>query len=132
MRRFLMTAMAGLLLGGLTIGCESLGLGGGDNDDDDDALRDDRVSRGGGLSDLPARAERVEEGVGTLSFRAYDDGTAYVVDQTSGRIIDTVELKRGDELRLDPSSDDVLLNGKDVYDGNVLRDNRHAIHFLPR
>ena len=105
-------------------GCEMFG-----GDDDDDNSADTRVSSKSGL---PSGVDRVMQGGRgeNVNWTAKDDGTVYVMDRDSEKVIYTGSIRSGHRLEVNPSSGQVMNNG--VIVNRDAKDNaRYNIYFLP-
>jgi hypothetical protein len=108
-------------------GCEMFN---GDDDDDDDNGRTSADIRTAG--DLPSNADRVaQSGKGqNVSFTATKDGTVYVSDRDSDRVIYVGSIRDGHRLQIDADKGEVINNGVTV-DRDVKSDGRYNVHFVP-
>lgn len=101
--------------------------GGSTNDDnwnhtrpDDDSDRPHRI---------PRNADIVREGVGKLKWTADLDGVIYVYDHEQDSIRYTGPVHRGVEIVVQPKDDAVLLDGRNVSNEDLRRDDTHQLYF---
>jgi hypothetical protein len=133
-----------LALSGLT-GCEALGLEDDDKRDrDSEPTRgserisrddpDDRTtsSRGGGMSEIPPKARRLESVHGARFTETFDnDGRLYVFDHDDDRLIYSARVRENERFVFDPAEDEMRLNDKRVGpdDLNLRSAHRYEFYF---
>src|SRR3954463_3371841 len=64
--------------------------------------------------DVPSAASLSSEGTGRLAFTAPSSGTAYVYDNTNGKMIYSGPLMAGQRLSIDPKNDRLDLDNHKV------------------
>jgi hypothetical protein len=87
-----------------------------DRDSRDRDTRDTRDTRDSDITrPVPDTAKTVDEARGRdLSFKADDDGRAYLYDASNDKLIQTYTVRRGQRLTVSPANDAVSLDGKPV------------------
>lgn len=78
---------------------------------------------------LPRDVDLVREGHEKIRWTADLDGTVYVYDVDADRIAWTGDVRRGQEVLVDPKRDSVVLGENVVYHDNLGRDALHRIYF---
>lgn len=81
---------------------------------------------------VPSEAHRVAMGEHVLTYTAEHTGTAYVADRATQRLVVATDVRPGDRIRVDPTDDSVLVNGRRVSDQNLESTHDHAIYFVRR
>lgn len=79
---------------------------------------------------IPRRADVVREGTGKLKWTADLDGTVYVYDRNRDTIRYTGPARRGQEIIVQPNDNQVLIDGRVVYDQDLTRDSSHQLYFV--
>ena len=147
LRQLSVPALLGVLaLSGLA-GCEALGLEDDDKRDRDRERsrgserisredRDDRgrstSSRRGGMSEIPARARRLESVHGARFTETFDnDGRLYVYDHDDDRLVYSARVREDERFVFDPAEDEMRLNDKRVGpdDLNLRSAHRYEFYF---
>jgi hypothetical protein len=62
--------------------------------------------------------------------RSPERGTAYFVDATDRRVIATENLRDGERVRINPDGDEITVDGRAIYDSNLVRRHDHSIWWL--
>jgi hypothetical protein len=124
-----MRLMALVLLGSGALamtGCSD--LLGNDNDNDRSSDRDTTLSRG----KVPGGAVILDQGKGSLSARARENGTVYLYDVDDQRVVWSGKIKRGPDFAVDLDADRAVIDSEPVYRQNLERTHTHRIYFLER
>jgi hypothetical protein len=79
---------------------------------------------------IPRAAEVVARGGGRISYRAERDGTVWVVDRESRRVVVSRRVDEGAVVEVQPGDDRVLINGRKVFDNNMEGKHTHEVRFL--
>ncbi|HVT88786.1 MAG TPA: hypothetical protein VHD56_08050 [Tepidisphaeraceae bacterium] len=77
----------------------------------------------------PHSAVLVDEGQGGRSWTADRDGIVYFVDAGQNRCVASVEVRRGETVRIEPRQDRILVNGRVVFHENLRGEARFQILF---
>ncbi len=97
--------------------------------DDDDTQGPQRPT----ADAIPRGAARLVNGRGTLAIHAApDDGTVYVYDERSGRIVHQRELRRGNSFQIFPADGYVNVNSKRAARVRLDPDSRYSLYFAER
>jgi hypothetical protein len=98
---------------------------------DDESSDDSRTSRNDTLtiSGIPRSADLLEEGRGTLSVRAADDGRVYLFDAEDGRVVWSGRIEKGQRFTVSPDNDRAAIDGQVVYERNLERKHTHRVYF---
>ena len=80
---------------------------------------------------VPAHAQSVarQSGSSPVSFTAPDDGSAYVYDRSTQKMVYSGRLKRGETLELDPRRDGIRVDGKKVVETRLRDLNEYQVWF---
>jgi hypothetical protein len=78
-------------------------------------------------ANVPAGAVVWSDSKDRTNLTATDAGTAWIVDD-SNRVIYTTRLVKGDTLAIDPTNDQITLNGNRAYDGRLTA-GRYRVYF---
>ncbi|MFT3786487.1 MAG: hypothetical protein QM770_10015 [Tepidisphaeraceae bacterium] len=101
------------------------GRPGYDRPDYDRPNYDDRPYDG-----MPWRADLVARNNDKVRWRAVDEGSVFISDDTDRTLLTWFKVHRDDTVEIIPKDDEIKLNGRDVYPKDLHRNNRHAIFFL--
>jgi hypothetical protein len=99
-------------------------------DDDDDDNRDSAQVES--RSDLPDNADRVVQGSKgeDINWRATRDGTVYLMDRDSNKVIYSGSIRDGHPLEVDASAGEIKNNNL-VVNRQVKENRRYNLYFLP-
>ena len=90
---------------------------------------------GGGSSDwdqnIPRRARLVEEGRGTIRYRAPQDGQVWLQDRDRRSVIADYRIRRGREFIVSPSDGRAWIDDERVLNHSFNTGNTHRIYFAP-
>ena len=122
------------------VGCESLTDDDDDNDDDRVVREDERISRDPDDDDLdrlpreiPSSAVRVERGKGQrLVYTPSDDGTVYVYNADTSKLIYSGRLNDGERFVLDPTENEATIDGRRVLGADLKKNQRYYLYFDER
>jgi hypothetical protein len=73
--------------------------------------------------DVPSDAVILREGKHALSATANHTGTIYVYDDSAHKMVYSGPVKKGDDIKIDPTADRILVNGRTVSQQEL--DNAH-------
>ncbi len=75
------------------------------------------------------RQGRTDEG---LYFQTQEDGTIYVVNTTSGRVIYSGPIEEDEKFWLNLDWERAMQDGRLVYEGNLPKGQGYQLYFVPR
>jgi hypothetical protein len=80
---------------------------------------------------VPADARSVarQSGSNPVNFTAPDDGSIFVYDRSSQKMVYSGRLRRGDTLELDPRRDEVRVEGRAVLESDLRDLNEYQVWF---
>jgi hypothetical protein len=78
---------------------------------------------------VPASALRVSEGDGRVTYTAASDGTAYVYDHGSNRIVWSGPVASGRTITVDPHDDKIMVGDRIAAEKILHTDHHHEIYF---
>src|SRR5438552_11732861 len=79
---------------------------------------------------IPTGAVQVDEGTDRLTYTPRRSGTVYVYDVDDDRLVYQGRVRDGDRLTIDPETNRLELNGRQVVDRDLKRKDRHRIYFF--
>lgn len=79
--------------------------------------------------DIPLTAAEIGEGKESVFFNAPHDGRVYAYDATSGDMIYSGDVKRGQMLKVDAKENKVVLDNTTVTERDLVNDHRYKIFF---
>ena len=77
---------------------------------------------------VPAGAEKLQSGHGTLTATAPDGGRIYVVDHDTDKVIYSGRVHDGDRVRVDADNDKIQV-ADTTTEANLSHDHRYEIYF---
>lgn len=84
-----------------------------------------------GRASVAAGARTVESGVGTVEYTATRDGSVYVLDSSSNRLVALGGVKAGQVVRADAETDQVTIGGKVITRRPLSERAKYEILFRP-
>jgi hypothetical protein len=109
----------------------SYGGGGSDGGGSAGAVQDRRFDADYVPRRLPRSAERVREGYEKIRWTADMAGTVYVYDVDNDLVAWGGNIKRGQEVVVDPKRDGVRIDETNVFQENLYERALHRIYFAP-
>ncbi len=105
-----------VLYGGMSMVLATTNIGCSLFDSDSDKDRDkDRVEQRDSTNRVPDSAKVVAEGRNKdLSYKANDDGRAYLYDATNDRIVSSWDVDKGQRLTISPDNKAISLDGRAI------------------
>ncbi len=97
---------------GLTVAAGLIGCGG-------DPVRDQ----------VPSTAMEAGTGTGRFSQHAPYDATVYVKDQNTGKLVYMGQVRRDDEIIVDPRRDQVMVAGNSVPAKSLMTSDEYRVYF---
>jgi hypothetical protein len=79
---------------------------------------------------IPQLADMVVEGHGKLKWTADMDGSIYVYDNDKKTIRYEGDVRRGEEVVVQPESDRIYVGGHVVYQENLEKHDWHRVYFV--
>jgi hypothetical protein len=79
--------------------------------------------------DIPITASEIGEAREGVFWTAPERGNVYVYDATSGDMVYTGKLERGQTVRVDPKNDRVMVDNNTVTERDLLNDHRYKVFF---
>ena len=84
-----------------------------------------------GHGNVPSNAMLVTERSAGLAFAASENGTVYITNKSSGKLIYSTEVHRGDKLIFYPEKKRIILNGTVVKEDESFDPKQvHRLYFL--
>ncbi len=80
-------------------------------------------------ANVPASAQMMAEGNGTLSAQAPHDGVAYIYDTSTSQLVYSGPVARGATVTVDRPNDQITVDGKVVQDKTPNIADNHRIFF---
>lgn len=71
----------------------------------------------------------VAEGTGRVAWNADQNGNVYIYDSGENRLVFNTEVRRGEQVAIEPWRDRILINDREVFQQPLRRDARHEIVF---
>lgn len=71
----------------------------------------------------------VAGGTGRVAWNADQNGIVYIYDAGDNRLVFNTEIRRGEQVAVEPWRDRILINEREVYQQTLRRDARHEIAF---
>lgn len=78
---------------------------------------------------IPRSADLVERDTGKIKFRAPSVGRIWIADHDKRRQIVAAQVRRGDNVVIEPDKDRIKVNDEIIYDRNLERKHVHDIFF---
>jgi hypothetical protein len=81
---------------------------------------------------IPDSADRVAHGSGVVSWRVDQTGRIWVGDDRNKKLVMSHPVKSGDQVQIDPKSDQVKVNGRIVFSQNLESRHEHSVFWTGR
>lgn len=81
--------------------------------------------------DVPGNALEGSIGNGLVTYTAPSDGTVYVDDIDTQKLVYQGAVNRGDEVRVDTDNNRITVNGKTATESTMNTGSKHGIYFRP-
>ena len=81
--------------------------------------------------DVPGNALEGSIGNGLVTFTAPSDGTVYIDDIDTQKLVYQGAVNKGDEVRIDTDNNKINIAGRTVTENTMNTGSKHGIYFTP-
>jgi hypothetical protein len=82
-----------------------------------------------GKASITSGANVVKSGTGTFDYVARNDGTVYVLDAETNRLLTLAGVQKGQTVRVDAAANRITVGDKTVTDVTINNRHRYDIYF---
>ena len=82
-----------------------------------------------GKASITSGADVVKSGTGTIEYVARHDGTVYVLDDETNRLLTLAGVRKGQTVRIDAATNRITVGEKTVTDVPISDRHRYKIYF---
>lgn len=78
---------------------------------------------------IPAGADEVESGAGTIDWEARRDGEVWVYDADTNKMIYRGPVEQGQNVRVNAGTDQIVIGGKTVSERPISDEHKYKIYY---
>ena len=82
-----------------------------------------------GKGTIPSGAHQVESGRGEIRYIAERDGTVWVYDAATDKMVFTGPIRDQERIVVNPDTNQITVNGRTVSEQPLIRDHKYRIYF---